>query len=52
MEQSGKNLEDMSVIELKSTVYDILAMIENGQKNIQVINQLIQKKSAPVVETK
>lgn len=42
-----KKLEEMSVTELKALAYDHLALIENSQKAIQVINQQIAKLSKP-----
>lgn len=48
------NLSTMSVTELKALAYDQLAQSEAIQRNLQVINQEIvkksQKESAPVVE--
>ena len=42
-----KKLEEMSIIECKSLVYDHLALIENSQKAIQLLNQQIAKLSQP-----
>lgn len=39
-----EDLEKMSVVELKAMAYDILARIEQEQKNLQVLNQLMAKK--------
>ena len=39
------NLKEMSLVELKSLAYDHLALIENSQKAIQLINQEIMAKS-------
>jgi hypothetical protein len=43
MEQ--KKIEEMNVVELKALAYDQLALLEQTQKNIQVINQMISKKT-------
>ena len=40
-------IENMSITELKAMVYDNLAQTEQCQKNIQVLNQEIAKKSQP-----
>lgn len=42
-----KQLSDMSVVELKAMVYDQLAQSEQCQKNMQVLNAEIAKKSQP-----
>ncbi len=38
----------MSVTELKALVYDQLALIEQSQRNIQIINAELQKRNQPV----
>ena len=40
------NIKDMSVEQLKSMAYDTLAIIEQNQRNLQLLNQEIAKKSA------
>jgi len=50
MVQMGKQLKDMSITELKGTAYDILAGIENGQRNLQMVNALIREKSTQLPE--
>jgi len=47
MEQQGKLLKDCSVTELKAIGYDLIAQLENTQKNLQVVNDLIRKKIEP-----
>jgi hypothetical protein len=47
MIQQGKDLKDMSVIELKAMGYDLVALLEQTQRNIQVVNQMIQQKGRP-----
>ena len=39
------NIKDMSVEQLKSMAYDTLAIIEQNQRNLQLLNQEIAKKS-------
>ncbi len=39
------DITKMSLVELKALAYDQLAIIENAQKNIQAINQQMQKLS-------
>jgi hypothetical protein len=46
MEQ--KKIEEMNVQELKALAYDQLALLEQTQKNIQVINQMISNKANKV----
>lgn len=41
----NKDINEMSLQELKAVAYDILARIEVEQRNLQVINQMIAKKS-------
>ena len=43
MEQ--KKPEEMDVRELKALAYDQIALLEQTQKNIQIINQIISKKA-------
>lgn len=43
-----EQIEAMSVIELKALVYDQLAQTQATQKNIEVLNQIIARKSQPV----
>jgi len=50
MVQMGKQLKDMSITELKGMAYDILAGIENGQRNLQMVNALIREKSTQLPE--
>lgn len=38
------DITQMSVIELKALAFDTLVTIETNQKNLQIINQEIQKK--------
>ena len=38
------NIKDMSVEQLKSMAYDTLAIIEQNQRNLQLLNQEIGKK--------
>lgn len=40
-----KTLKDLSVIELKSVAYDLLAQIELTQKQFQEVNAMIAEKS-------
>jgi hypothetical protein len=46
MLQSGKDLKDITVVELKALAYDILVGIEQGQKNLQMVNQMIKDKAS------
>ena len=39
------NIKDMSIDQLKSMAYDTLAIIEQNQRNLQLLNQEIAKKS-------
>jgi len=50
MVQQGANLKDMDLKSLKSMAYDILAGIENGQRNLQMVNALIREKSIQLPE--
>lgn len=51
MNYTIEQLQAMSVQELKALAYDSLANIENQQKGLEVLNQLIaQKSQLPVVE--
>jgi len=46
----SKNINEMSDIELKATVYDLMATAENSQRTIQIINdELIRRSKAPKV---
>jgi hypothetical protein len=46
MLQSGKDLKDMTIVELKALAFDILVGIEQGQKNLQMVNQMIKDKAS------
>ena len=46
MEENTKiDLWESTIFELKALAYDMLARIEFGQKNLQIINQEIAKRS-------
>ena len=47
MIQQGKDLKDLSVIELKARVYDLLSVKENMELQIRETVQLIAQKSRP-----
>ncbi len=47
-----KTLEEMSVLELKATVYDQLAILEQTQKNLQILNSRIAELSKKESEAK
>ena len=47
MVQQGKNLKDMDLTELKARAYDLIALGENVQRQLQETNQLIAQKSRP-----
>ncbi len=38
------DITNLSVVELKALAFDTLVVIENSQKNLQLINQEINKK--------
>ncbi len=40
-------LKTLDVKELKAMAYDQMAVTENAQKNLQIINQVIAEKSQP-----
>ena len=40
------NIKDMSIEKLKSMAYDTAVIIEQNQRNLQLLNQEIAKKSA------
>lgn len=40
------NIKEMSVEKLKAMAYDAVAIIEQNQRNLQLLNQEIAKKSA------
>ena len=44
---ANKKIEDLSIEELKAKAYDIMANIEQGQRMLQGVNQLINKKNEP-----
>ena len=44
-QQKNVDLKTSSVTELKAFAFDILVQIENSQKNLQMINQEIAKRS-------
>jgi hypothetical protein len=46
MEQQGKVLKDLSVVELKALVYDLLGQREQNEIQIRNINQLILQKTS------
>jgi hypothetical protein len=48
MVQQGMDLQKMSVSELKVLAYDLIALGEQTQKYLQIVNQMIQQKSKPV----
>lgn len=41
------DLSTATITELKAAVYDQMVIVENAQKNIQILNQAIAKKTAP-----
>jgi len=47
MVHQGMDLEKMTVQELKVLAYDLIALGEQTQKNLQIVNQKIQQKSRP-----
>lgn len=47
---NNMNIDTMTITELKALAYDLLASIEASQRNLQVVNQEIAKKSQPAVE--
>lgn len=47
-----EQVKALSLCEVKALAYDTLARIENEQKNLQVLNQIIAEKSKPVEEPK
>ena len=48
MTQPTVNLKELTLIELKSFVYDRLAIIENTQKEIQILNHEISIRNSQV----
>ena len=47
-----QDIGKMSVAELKVLAYDLIALAENTQRNLQAVNAMIQQKSMPVEEPK
>ena len=47
-----EELRGLPVVELKAYAFDAVCAIENNQKNLQVLNQLIQEKSKPTEPVK
>jgi hypothetical protein len=47
MIQQGMDLKDMDITELKARAYDLIALGENVQRQLQETNILIQQKSRP-----
>ena len=52
----NKKLEDMTAIEIKALVYDQMALIEQSQQNIKLLNDELRKRPvtngvAPQIET-
>ena len=45
MVQQGKLLKDMDLTELKARAYDLIALGENIQRQLQETNQLIRAKA-------
>ena len=41
-----KNVDEMSIQELKATAYDVIGVLENAQRNLEILNAQIQKKEA------
>lgn len=41
MEQQGKQLKDMSVVELKALAYDLILQREQNGQQLQIVNQEI-----------
>jgi hypothetical protein len=39
-----KQLDQMTLEELKCTAYDLMASLEQTQRNLQAVNQMIAKK--------
>ena len=46
------NIKTLSVEQLKAMAYDTLAIIEQNQRNLQLLNQEIAKKSGKQEEVK
>lgn len=42
----NKDINELSVQELKALAYDVLARIQSEQNNLAFINQMIEKKSS------
>lgn len=46
------DLKTLSITEKKSLAYDLLALIEQTQRNLQIVNQAIAQDQQPKEETK
>ena len=40
----NKEIGGMSIVELKAMAYDMIAQAESIQKNLNIVNQVIEKK--------
>ena len=46
------DLKTLSISEKKALAYDLLALIEQTQRNLQIVNQAIAQDQQPKVEVK
>ncbi len=47
-----KSVKDCSIIELKAMAYDRVMMIENAQRELQIINQELNNRTHDIQEIK